>query len=364
MIALAVLIDKRSSWRLMVGGVLCGVSAWFNQPRGLFAVLGVSVFLVWEFNEREETWRSFAQRQSCLLGSFIIAFVGLNSYFVWKAGLRSFIYCTFEFVVKYYPTDLVNSWTVYGTDLPSFEKWYATPALGTWLLVELLVPGIYFLFFVRWWRERNTRPQEPWDRVMLVSTVGMSLFLSVAPAGANFRLCAVSLPAFILLVWFTKWPGKIERVTLPLIVIGLLTLMIAETHSSQSRWHTTLDLPVGRAALSDRDSPEVFQWYLLHMRHSDLLFGIPDLNFALGLRNPTPIDFTTTSDYTRPEQVQSIIESLEAKRPRWVEWWLDLDLPDGPSDHLGLLRAYLRAHYHVAKIFSDGNEEVLERNGQ
>ena len=48
MTALAVLIDKRSPLRLAFGGALCGVSAWFNQPRGLFAVLGVGVFLLWE----------------------------------------------------------------------------------------------------------------------------------------------------------------------------------------------------------------------------------------------------------------------------------------------------------------------------
>jgi len=362
MTALAVLIDKRSPGRLVAAGALCGLSAWFNQSRGLVAVLGVGVFLLWERKERNETWRSLARREAHLLGSFLITFAGLNSYFVWKAGLKNFVYCTFVFGMNYYRSNPSNTWTVYGADLPPIENWYSTTRLGTWLVVELLVPWIYFLFFFRARRERNMRPQEPWDRLMLVSIVGLFLFLGVAPSALNYRLCTVSLPAFILLVWFAKQPGRIERIALPFLWVGLLALMIAETHSIQTRWHATLDLPAGRVATFDSERPQIFQWYLSHMRPSDYLLAFPGLNFALGLRNPTPVNFFTTSDYTRPEHVQSIVEALEAKRARWVEWVPDLDFPGGPGDHLGPLRAYLRTHYHLAKSFYDGKVQILERN--
>jgi hypothetical protein len=364
MAALAVLIEKRSSGRLVAAGALCGLSAWFNQMRGPPALLGFAIFLLWEKYQTKETWRSLLGRAAPLFGSFVVTLAALSSYFVWKAGLNHFLYSTVVFGVKYYPQESANTWDVYGLDMPFRENWYSTTPLGKWLVVELLVPWVYLLFFLRARRERKTRPQEPWDRLMLVSIVGLFLFLGVAPAAVNYRLCTVSLPAFILVVWFAKWPGRIERVGLPFLWVGLLALMIAETHSIQTQWHATLDLPVGRVASFHREDSEILQWYLSHMRPSDYLLAEPGLNFPLGLRNPTPMDSLTPSDYTRPEQVQRVVEALESKRARWVDTdgVLNEDFPGGADYHLGPLRAYLHAHYHLVKTLRDGFEQVWERD--
>jgi hypothetical protein len=362
MAALAVLIDKRSPGRLAAAGALCGLSAWFNQTRGPAGLLGLAVFLLWESYQTKQAGQPLLGRVVTLCGSFSGTLVALTGYFVWAAGLKSFLSCTFTFLMKYSPLLPNNTWTVYGGDMPSLEKWYSTSPLGTWLVVELLVPWIYFLFFFRARRERKMRPQEPWDQLMLVNIVGLFLFLSVAPSALNYRLGTVSLPAFILLVWFLKWPGRIERVARWCLWAGLLALMIAETHSIQTQWRATLDLPLGRVATFDRNVPESYQWYLSRMRPSDYLFGFPGLNFALGLRNPTPMDFLTTSDYTRPEQVKSVIEALETKHARWVDWGPDDDLPQEPGDHLGPLRTYLHRHYHRAGTLCEGMEVVWERN--
>jgi hypothetical protein len=362
MTALAVLIDKRSPGRLVAAGALCGLGTWFNQTRGPAGLLGFAIFLLWERYQTKETWRSLLGRVVPLIGSFLLTLVALSSYFVLKAGLNHFFFSTVVFLLKYSPQYPPMRWDVYGADMPFPETWHSTVPLGRWLVVELLVPWVYFLFFLRARRERKMRPQESWDRLMLVSIVGLCLFLSVAPSALNYRLCTVSLPAFILLVWFAKWPGRIERAALPFFWVGLLALMIAETHSIQTRGHATLDLPVGRVATFHRDIPELFRWYLSHTRPSDYLFAAPYLNFALGLRNPTPIDFLTTSDYTRPEQVQRVVEALETKRARWVEWEPDVDLPEGQGNHLGPLRSYLHAHYHLATTFYDGSLQVWERS--
>jgi hypothetical protein len=362
MAALAVLIERRSLRRLAVGGALCGVSAWFNQTGGAAGLLGFAIFLLWERYQTKETWRSLLGRLILLIGSFVVALVVLSSYFVWKAGLNHFVYSTMVFLLKNCPQYPFMRGDRYGTDMPSFDGWYKSPHLGTWMVIELLVPWVYFLFFLRARRERGNRPQEPWDRLMLVSIVGLCLFLSVAPSAMNYRLCTVSLPALILLVWFVRWPGKIERIALQLFWTGLVALMIAETRSIQMRWHGTVELPMGRVATFDRDDPQEFRWLVSHLKTTDLLFASDTLNFELGLRNPTPIDYLSTSDFTRPEQVRDVMDILEAKHVRWVEWFQDLDSPGGPGDHLGPLRAYLRAHYHMANTF--GDEQILERNGQ
>ena len=91
----------------------------------------------------------------------------------------------------------------------------------------------------------------------------------------------------------------------------------------------------------------------------------PSLYFLLGLRDPASVPFLSNTDYTRPEQVADVVESLERHRVRFVLWSLRLDLHDprdpAGGDHLGPLRAYLRAHYHVAKSFANG-EWIWERN--
>jgi hypothetical protein len=364
MAGLAVLIGKRSPRRLLVAGALCGVSAWFNQTRGPAGLLGFAVFLLWERLQTKEAWRLLLGREARLFGSFVTTLVGLTAYYVWKGGLQRFLFCTVVFLMKYFPSAPGAGWNLYWADMPSFRNWYKSPLPGEWLVIELLVPWVYFMFFWRARRERAKRPQEPWDRLMLVSIVGLCLFLSVAPSAMNYRLCTVSLPALILLVWFARWPGKIKRVTLPLLSVGLLALMMAETRSIQTGWGGTLDLPVGRVATLSRDEAEEFRWFLSHVTPSDFLFGDQKTNFDLGLQNPTPIDFVTASDFTRPEQVRGVVHALETKRVRWVEWMPDTNFQEGPGNHLGPLCAYLHAHYHAVKTPFDSDERILERNGQ
>jgi hypothetical protein len=246
--------------------------------------------------------------------------------------------------------------------MPSFHNWYRTTALGTFLAIHLLVPLIYFLLFYLVWRERTRRPQEPWDRLMLVSIVGLFLFMGIAPAAMYGRLCTVALPAFILLVWFAKWPGGLERVGLWLLWVAAVVLMVMETRSFQTQSYETIDLPVGRVAGFYPTNFEELRWFLAHAGPSDSLFGDPALNFTLGLRNPAQINWVTTTGYTRPGQVQNVVETLEEKRVRWVKWWSGLDFTNEPGGHLGPLREYLHAHYHLAKAFFEGAEQIWERN--
>jgi len=92
-----------------------------------------------------------------------------------------------------------------------------------------------------------------------------------------------------------------------------------------------------------------------------------DFYYPLRLRDPAPIPFLTTTDYTRPEQVRGTIEALETHRVRYVIWSPMLDVADprnrGTDDHLGPLRAHLRTYYHVVKTFT-GGDQVWERNEQ
>ena len=163
MTALAVLMESRTPRRLAVAGALCGLSAWFNQTRGAAGLLGFAVFLLWEKHQSKESWRSLLGRAIPLFGSFVVTLVALSSYFVGRAGLKLFLYSTVIFPWKYSPDFPPNRWGQYAADMPTLANWHSTTPLGTWLVIELLVPWIYFLFFWRAWRTRKVRPREPWD---------------------------------------------------------------------------------------------------------------------------------------------------------------------------------------------------------
>lgn len=219
---------------------------------------------------------------------------------------------------------------------------------------------------MRYWRESRVRPEEPWDRLMLVSLVGLFLFLGIAYSPEWVRLCSVSLPALIVFAWFLSSAGRVGRAAAKLLGIVAALAVLVQAVLVQATWHRSLDLPPGRVAFLDAGRSEQMRWLAEHVRAGEYFFQADDANlyFVLGLRNPTEVSFLTAAAYTRPEQVSNVIEALERHRVRFVIWFAALDVPRdrGAGDALGPLRTYLRTHYHLAKSFSPDLEEAWERN--
>jgi hypothetical protein len=374
--AVLVVIEKRTPARLAGAAALCGLASFFTQTRGVMAVLGLSVFLLWEHRRKREPWRALLRSQLYLLAGFLATVVAANAYFVRQAGLEKFFEDTVLFPLRYFPADsMYNTLKVYMTDLPdlvSSGSWitYRLPALVMWSLIHALLPLVYVVFFLRYRRESQARPSEPWDRLMLLSLVGFSLFLGVAPSPSWFRLCSVSPPAMILLVEMIGSSGKLARWLTVLLWLLASGFAIAEPVQSQSDAWALLNAPPGRMAVLDEGLYDKFQWLLHRTQASDFFFrGVfPDYYFPLGLRNPSTVPYLTATDYTRPAQVQDVVEALEKHRVRFVLWSVWLDVPGDyrpRGDHLKPLRIYLRSHYHVVKIFPDADyEQVWQRNDE
>jgi hypothetical protein len=358
--ALAIVIEHRTTPRLAAAGVLCGVAAWFTSTRGPAALLGLVVFLFWERARKEEGWRSFARRIGGLLAAFVLTALALNAYFVWKAGLQRFLYCTVVYVLRYYPTRPYNNLRAYMSFMPHIDPWSRVLEIPIWLFINGLVPLAYILFLVRNWREGKAGRVEPRESLMLVNLFGLFLFLGVAPSPGFYRLCSVSLPAFIILVWFARCPGRLERALWVLLCLGAGILFVAEPVMRQKHWRAELELPTGRTAYLDASSYEEFQWVWEHARPPDYLFGDPLICFALGLGDPAQVPYVTNAAYTRPEQVRDVIDGLEKHRVRFVTWYPSLNVYDSAEeDNLNPLRAYLRSHYHLVRLFGT-SDEILE----
>jgi hypothetical protein len=360
--AIALLIEKRTCARLAVAGLLFGFASFFTQVRGLVAVVGLVVFLVWEHRRTASSRLAVLRAQACLVGTFLGTLVATNAYFAWKAGLRRFLECTVIFGIRYHGAySAANSLKTYLFSPPPVRPWYGLPWLVVYLFVHLLLPLVYFLFFGRHWRAARSHPEHAWNELMLLSIVGLSLFLGVAPAPSFGRLSPVALPALILFVWFVTLPGKPERILSRLVWGFVLLMSVLDPMRVQRHPKSYLDLPSGRAAFLDPIVYERYKWIAEHTRRSDFFFqgDWADTYVALGLRNPTPVPFVTNTGYTRPAQVQEVIEALERQRVQLVLWSLDLDMPQrvpGAIDHLSPLRAYLRGRYRVVKTFADGDQ--------
>jgi hypothetical protein len=130
----------------------------------------------------------------------------------------------------------------------------------------------------------------------------------------------------------------------------------------QTRWYAFLNLPTERTAFTDANVYDEYRWISQRAGPEDSHFGNQLICFALGLQNPTPLNIVTASDYTRPEQVQAVVRSLEEKHVQYVLWYAGLPTSSAPpsGDHLNPLRDYLRSHYHVAETFTNG-DRLLKR---
>jgi hypothetical protein len=359
--ALAIVLEERTVTRIAWSGVLWGLGTCFAQSLVL-GLLGLGLFLAWEGLGRKEAWGVLLKKEVYLLASYTTTLAAFNAYFVWRVGLKQFLYYTFTFVAKYYPADETSTWKTYMVGHPSFHTWANWPEIVTWPLIHLIVPLVYILFFVRYWREGRLRSNEHWERLMLVNTIGLSLFLSIASAPAWNRLYTVSLFAFILLVWFLHFPFKLERALLGTLWATVAVMAIVRPIITQTRWRGSLDLPAGRTAFFELGSYQETKWVMERSRPSDYFFGDPLVCFNLRLRNPSRVAFIRPTDFTRPEEIENLVQGLEDHQVRFVSWYQGLDDPlANKGNHLAPLHSYLDEHYHVAERFANGHA-IWERN--
>lgn len=359
MAAIAVLLDKRTTSRIIAAGFFCGLCASFTQSRGLSAYVGFAVFLLWESRLKQEEWRGLLKRQAWLITSFLATCLAVNGYFMWKAGVARFFWCTAVFVLKSYPKE-ADSNTLMSVRL-SFK----------WLCLAALSPGIYVLLFIRYWREKGRITLEYWERPMLVGIVGFFTFLSIAPAPEIPRMAFTSLPALILLGWVLDSPHKAARVSLVIFTMCAAVLAIHALARKRPVAVATLTTPQGKLAFTDETLFQEYVWIQEHTRPGDYFFGNDAYSspqyYYLNLRYPTPLPFVEPNGYTTSEQVVEVIAGLEQHPTQYIFWdtsGMD-DIPkwqNPADDHLGPLRSYMRNHYKVVGVFA-GTDEIWEKNG-
>ena len=193
-----------------------------------------------------------------------------------QVGWRTFAYSTIVFPLKYYPRWFWNTPAVYLTEVPLLPEPLEIPAIGIWLFVHVLLPSIYILLFVRRARLAGAPAEEPWDKLMLLAFVGMSLFLSVSFSASWLRLCSVALPGLIIFAWFIETSGRFASGLASAVCLAGLATLAVQITIVQTNWHRRLDARVGDIKLLDPDRYEKFRWVRQQTHAGEFLFQASD----------------------------------------------------------------------------------------
>jgi hypothetical protein len=269
-------------------------------------------------------------------------------YFSSTVGIGRFFDCTVVFPFKYWGSSNWNSWS--GYVLIGVLQQISQYHFRIWrpLFLAALVPPIYLVSVASYWKRNASCGENEKKTVVLLIVLGTCLFLSVANSASLERLSAVSLPAFILLVWCDPVKG-LSRHLQAILWIIVASVMIRDVWVVQRRPLAIFNSPAGLIALTSRQKLEYYEWLAHNTHPSDYVFDA-DANgayFRFDLRNPSELPYITSCDITRPEQVTTLVRDLEEHQVRIVIWDGSVNNTGRPAetDHLSPLREYFRAKY-------------------
>jgi hypothetical protein len=359
LIAMLVLLDEVTIPRAAAAGALCGLAGCFTQTKAaIVAVAMLSFFFLRRSTPkfRRQVWLECA----AFCSGFVAVLAAVNAYFIRAAGPANFLLWTIVFPVRYFSAAKpFNTLRIYGNGFG--------PGLGLlhevgFLFVHALVPLMYVVFFIQLLR-RQIAPGKR-DAMLLIALTGLAMFLAIAPAPSPLRIFTVSPPAFILLVIWARENRIANILTAGLAALALCVSVLAPIRFQTHR-HAFLDTPSGRVAFDQRDRLEEFQWALAKTYPGETFFGNPPVCFALGLNNPTPLNFTTPDDFTRPSQVAEVVRDLERTKVPLILLLPDGYLPrthDHATDHMEPFREYLYKNYDLERRFATGDEAWTRRS--
>ena len=354
--AVAALFNGVSLKRIAIAGAMCGLTVSFTQTKGAAVLIAFLGYLIWK-SVQEKIGASQCWRRCLILCAAALAvFAAINGPLILATGPEHWIEDVIIFPARYFGSMPANNWS--GTwpdfaDKPGVLKWIVFP------FIYAAVPLTYVWFFVEKIRSIKKDHNEPWDKLLLLTVVGIAMLAAIVPAPSIRRISSASPPAMIVLIWLLSRRGKIFSLFAK--ALGAMSVVVAagQIFSIQTRPKQILDLPVGRVAILDPGNYEVYRWMSEHTHPGQWYFGMPPFTLPLGLLNPTPVESTGPGAYTRPEMVAAVVHGLETKPTplivlrseasfrRKIHYTVDYSQP---------FRDYLHQHYRHIKTFSTGDE--------
>lgn len=358
--AVFVLLGGSTLERVAAAGALCGLTACFTQTKGAAMLMGFCIFFAWEAGLRKSSVAAVV-RQCAVLGALAaIAFAAFNIYFITAAGLRQWWFCIIVYPLRYYSAPAVNNWRVLEHDF----GWHGGPV--KWIAYPFIYATVPLacIIFLAMTRRRWKDTDERWRELVLIALAGCFMFLPVALAPSVKRVGSVAPLAMISLAWLLYRSGPLLRLLRLGLVVGAGALAVALPVRTQTHWHAFLDLPAGRTAFHEKAQYDEYAWVLTHTHPGQFFSGMPPMYVPLHLVNPAAIAGYDTTEYTRPEQISALLQSLRTHAvplmilPSEQKYLRPTGLS---SDHLGPFLDYLYSNYVLTRTFPSG-DEVWEQN--
>jgi hypothetical protein len=357
--AVAVLLKARTPARILMAGALLGVATFFTQTRGPMALLGIEGYLIWDRFQTKGSWSNFLKGQLLLLLPLVATWGALSSYFIATVGLRQLWYFQVTYVLRYVTSG--------SNDLsfrsPEVLAWLGTRTGILFLIGYITLPGVYALSI--WTCRRRARAESSPDtspldarRVVLLTFVGVAMFVEVAQSPNWIRVYCVAMPGVILFVWLSLLTASVRSYATTLMWTGLICLAAHQTWDRHVQPGVMEDLPAGRIATAPL-AGEKLAWLARHTAPDELFFEARwvDAYLPLALRNPVFTDMLEGGHNSRSEFVDLSIRQLEAKRVRYIVWSQQLESPRYP---FAKFREFLTDRYERVLTFPD-HDEVWQR---
>ena len=354
MCAALCLLARRTPARLASAGTFVALASFFTQTRAL-SLVALLVFVAWESRRRHAGWRDALKREASLLAGFAGAFVLSNLYYLRHAGMAAMF--NHQVVALSRSAFTLNSYLL---GFPSVPPWYLAGRAVGFVVVYLLLPAIYIYNCAWLIRRRGVSYSAQDERILLLSLLGLALFLEVLPAPNWVRLFPISMPGIILAVQLVTGEGKFRLFIRRSLWAGTSMLALLGGISAQTRPRHTVALPIGRATVYSDDTAVKLTELASRTKPGDYFFQAAwlDLYFPLELRNPSYVEALSPS--ATPAQVKEVIGALEEHQVRYVLWSARLDAGPPQGDGLLPIRTYLKEHYRVVERFAPA-EDLWER---
>jgi hypothetical protein len=103
-----------------------------------------------------------------------------------------------------------------------------------------------------------------------------------------------------------------------------------------------------------------FEWLKERTQPGDVFFNEYLIGLYLQLDNPTRADLVNNDDYTRPEEVSSIVQSLLQAPPMFIMLNPQSTGVSDGHDHSGPFQAYVREHYCPLQSFQYDRDSYVQ----
>jgi 4-amino-4-deoxy-L-arabinose transferase-like glycosyltransferase len=359
------LMCRHGLGRVVTAGLLCGVATLFTQTQGCLTLLALMTYLLIEESAHQDF--SLSTKLLGLLLPYVLLCSSVLGYYMYRAGSHTVFFDLFVFPVKYLSSGSFNSPQTYLHQFPSMHGFSGLVRLVPYLLIYSLVPYVYLYSLYHLWRRRNTLLKETRQRLILLNLVGCALFLAISTGPRFFRLSTVAPPAILICVWLLyQQQGHAFRATRYALWLVAVAFAVSMPLHRQMEWHGILSLPIGQTAFTNAVQMQEFQWLKQRTRPGDRFFGEYALGLYLQLTNPAHIVLINNNEFTRPEDVTQLVQSLQQAPPKFIVVYPQMMGHSDVHDHSVPYQIYVRQHYCPLRRFEydpDASEEIWGLRG-